>query len=176
MTTDSLTIFDITDIENDVDAYTFDVSGDFMRWNYCTFLDGTSNAYGVLKRDGEEFVIATSHIMPGSAENIRDPNDDTKTIGVSFSQGSDTECKDVSSKKYSMKTNIRCNEEVTGDPLVTSVNSEDKCEFEVNMDHKAGCPTVNIDVETYMNWLGENEWCIGIIYLVIGPLLAIFGL
>ena len=27
-----------------------------------------------------------------------------------------------------------------------------------------------------MNWLAENEWCIGIIYLVLGPILAIFGL
>ena len=146
MTTDSLNIFDITDIENVyADAYYhFDVMGDEMRWNYCTFLDGISNAYGVWKRDGEELVIATQHIVPGSAENIRDANDATKTIGVSFSQGSDTECKDVSSKKYSMKTNIICHEDGTGTPTV-EVSTVDKCEFVVDMKNKAGCPTVNTD-------------------------------
>ena len=35
---------------------------------------------------------------------------------------------------------------------------------------------VNIDLEKYMGWLSENGWAIGIIYLIAGPPIALFGL
>ena len=38
-----------------------------------------------------------------------------------------------------------------------------------------GCPDVNIDVDKYMGWLEENEWVVGMIYVVVGPLIALFG-
>jgi len=38
-----------------------------------------------------------------------------------------------------------------------------------------GCPTVNIDVDSYVGWLEDNEWVIGIIYVVVGPPIALFG-
>lgn len=43
------------------------------------------------------------------------------------------------------------------------------------MSHAAGCPSVNIDTERYMGWLNDNEWCIGVIYIIAGPLIALFG-
>jgi hypothetical protein len=42
--------------------------------------------------------------------------------------------------------------------------------------HAAGCPVINIDIEKYMGWLSENGWAIGIIYLIAGPIIALFGL
>lgn len=44
------------------------------------------------------------------------------------------------------------------------------------MTHDAGCPKLNIDLEKYMGWLSDNGWAIGIIYLIAGPLIALFGL
>jgi hypothetical protein len=39
-----------------------------------------------------------------------------------------------------------------------------------------GCPDINIDVDYAMGWLSENEWAIGIMYLVAGPLIGLFGM
>ena len=38
-----------------------------------------------------------------------------------------------------------------------------------------GCPTVPIDVDEYIGWLEDNEWVIGIIYVIVGPHIALFG-
>ena len=147
MTTDAGSIFEITDIEG-TDPYKIDVTGDKkmapereMRWNYCTFLDGTNNAYAIWKKGAVEYVVANEHILPGSAVNIRDANDDTKTIGVSFKQGSDTLCPGTTDN-FSMKTNILCDEAITGAPTVADVTTTDMCSFVVNMKHKDGCPIV----------------------------------
>lgn len=38
----------------------------------------------------------------------------------------------------------------------------------------AGCPT--IDLESALTWFGDNTWALGLLYLVVGPLTALFGL
>lgn len=41
------------------------------------------------------------------------------------------------------------------------------------MKHAAGCPTVN--AEEYLGWLADNEWLIGIIYVIFGPFVGLMG-
>lgn len=150
-----------------------------LEWNYCTYLDGTNKVYGVLKQQGAaESVIANKAVVPMSPTNIRATKDDvsTKTIGISFTQGSDTVCTTDANKKYSMTTELMCNESLNQKAaFVNSVTMAD-CVVTINADHKDGCPDVNIDVEQYMGWLAENEWVVGIIYLCLGTLLMVFGL
>jgi len=129
-----------------------------------------------------EHIIASKTVDAMTATNIRDPNDDTKTIGVSFTQGSETQCHDVVTNTgghtYSLKTDLYCNEEVTDAPNVRYAiqSTENTCVFKVEMEHADGCPVINFDADVYLGWLADNEWCVGIIYLVIGFILMFFGL
>ena len=50
------------------------------------------------------------------------------------------------------------------------------CEIIVTMEHSEGCADVGVDVDRAMGWLSDNEWALGIIYLVVGPFIALFGL
>merc|ERR1712079_555826 len=43
------------------------------------------------------------------------------------------------------------------------------------MGHNAGCPTLGLDTDQISAWFEQNEWCLGIIYLITGPLIALFG-
>lgn len=52
----------------------------------------------------------------------------------------------------------------------------DKCTFTATLKHSEGCADVAIDVDKTMGWLAENEWALGIIYLFIGPFIALMGL
>ena len=42
------------------------------------------------------------------------------------------------------------------------------------MKHSAGCYR-GFDDEIVTSWLSENEWAIGILYIIIGPLIALYG-
>jgi hypothetical protein len=123
-------------------------------------------------------VVADASINPvGGAENIRD--DDEKITGITFTQSSETECAGDSEINYSMTTKLNCDEDVTaeGGAIVKSlVISENGCEYTVELSHAAGCPTFKLDIDAYMGWLSENQWVIGVIYLVFGPVIALFGL
>lgn len=96
---------------------------------------------------------------------------------MQFTQGSDTACGSAG-KKYSMTTKLMCDETITGQGTATveSVTLVDGCDFQVTLKHKDGCPDFAADLTAYVNWLEDNEWFLGIMYLIIGPLLAIFGL
>jgi hypothetical protein len=176
LTSTSGTIFSILDIEGS-DDYSVNVSGDNksgtnLVFNYCTYVDGTTDTYAVyrtLADKSKDVAIATKSIPALSATNIRDSDD--KTTGIEFSQGSSTVCK--TGTNYSMTTRITCDKDQAGGK-VTKVEKDD-CEFIVLMSSSEGCPDVNIDVDKYMGWLEENEWVIGIIYCVVGPLIAFFG-
>lgn len=67
-----------------------------------------------------------------------------------------------------------CDESVTAAATVKKVAMND-CTVVVDLSHKDGCPDVAIDTSEYLGWLSENQWAIGILYLVVGPLLALFG-
>lgn len=85
---------------------------------------------------------------------------------------------DVDAVYYSMVSKVTCDEAVTeaGNPTFESVTvSADGCTYTVSMKHAAGCNKGGVDVEAAMGWLYDNEWAIGIIYLIAGPLIALFG-
>lgn len=75
-----------------------------------------------------------------------------------------------------MVSKITCDEDITndGEPTFTSVKV-DGCVYTVSLKHAAGCTKGGVDVEATMGWLYDNEWAIGIIYLIFGPLIALFG-
>lgn len=173
VTTDG-TIFSITGLESET-FYSKAVgsTSDQLQFNYCTYGNLEDDAYGLVKKaSGDNLVVASKNISWTKAKNLEDDNE--KNIGVTFYQKSGTKC--TEDANYSMRTNLYCDKSVTakGGAEVTSVSLKD-CEYIVNLKHKAGCPTVDLDVDTYLGWLSENEWAIGIIYLVIGPLVALFG-
>jgi len=139
-------------------------------WNYCTQVPGVS-AYATLTGpDGVAQVVADEIIAPGDATNIDDA--DGNLIGLSIVQGSSTACASDATKTWELKTNLYCDASVTGAATVDSVSIVD-CSLVVNMKHDDGCAT--LDVSEYLGWLSENEWAIGILYLIIGPCLALFG-
>jgi len=180
MTTSSGTIFNVEGIEG-VDDYSENVSGAGsppgakLSFNYCTFLEGGAQAYGVLHGGGaQDKIVASKAVIATKPTNIREGDATSKTVGISFTQGSDTACN--SGVNYSMTTNLSCNEAITGAADIKSVVLTNGCEFVITADHKDGCPDVNIDIDQYMGWLSENEWVVGIIYIVLGSLLMVFGL
>ena len=98
------------------------------------------------------------------------------TIGLIVTQGSSTVCSSTGGvdTNYSVRSEITCNEDISeaGNPTINGVTYAD-CVYTVKMEHVAGCPSVN--AEEYLGWLADNEWLIGIIYLVAGPIIALFG-
>ena len=76
---------------------------------------------------------------------------------------------------WAMKTNLICDESVTGAAEIESVTKEG-CSYIVTLKSNEGCPDINIDVDLAMGWLSENTWAIGVFYLVAGPLIGLFGL
>ena len=86
---------------------------------------------------------------------------------------SDTDC---GSDNYEMITRIMCKEGHTGEPNFTNLDvSKDGCTFTIEMEHDDGCPVIGIDIQAYISWLEDNEWFLGIMYLIVGPLLALWG-
>lgn len=78
-----------------------------------------------------------------------------------------------------MRTNLYCDESITdaGAAVIEAVSvNATTCEYSVNLKHNAGCPTANIDLEQAQAWISENQWVIGIVYVIAGPLIALFGL
>lgn len=75
-----------------------------------------------------------------------------------------------------MRTNVTCDASII-DPgaAVVSDVTLNGCEYVISMRHNAGCPIVNLDIEKAKTWISENEWVVGCVYLVAGPLIALFG-
>ena len=117
----------------------------------------------------KEIAIATYEI-PRAVSNVRDESG--TTIGVSFTQESDTVC---SQGTFSFTTRLLCDAAITGEAEVISV-TQAGCVFTANIKHQEGCADIKVDIEKAMGWLEENEWALGVIYLVIGPIIALFGL
>ena len=93
--------------------------GELFRFNYCDYLYGddedltstiaTDQTYAQFGADGRWSAAATMDI--DEATNLRD--EDGKTTGVTFTQGSISRCKKDEKNKqlyYSMKTNLYCDE------------------------------------------------------------------
>lgn len=125
-----------------------------------------------IKRDGKDY-------QPIYAENGVTVN------GVIITQNGSGTCADGAANSFTSK--ITCDADVkTLD--VNDVNleySDDVCHFTVEFAHEAGC-TFDLDSDYVMDqvsnaadeslgWLYENEWAVGIIYVIAGPLIALFG-
>jgi len=191
ITTTSGTVFNIEDLEGPMD-YTFDLPylngvtlPGVLTWNYCDYVEtAQTSAYATFNPTigAVDHIIASKKVATMSATNIRDPNDDTKTIGVSFMQDSETQCHNVisntSGHTFSLQTDLYCNADLTGAATVRSAkqSTENTCIFMVEMEHASGCPIIKFDTDVYMGWLADNGWCTGIIYLVVGFILMFFGL
>ncbi len=182
--TTSLSTFTFLDLEKDV-AYEAAVTGQAsqkLTFNYCTYGVLPDESYGyVLDSSASvaDFVVADKRIPSTGVEELRDENNDIN--GATFTQKSSNECKaadetaGTEAVNYSMVTNVMCDETITGAGTaeVVSVTVAD-CVYTVTLKHDAGCPG-GLDIDDELQWLAENEWAIGILYLIVGPLLALFG-
>ena len=137
MTTDAGTVFSVMGIEA-TDDYVVNVkddnvSGKSLVFNYCTYVDGTTGVYGVyrtLADPSKDVVVANERVKALSADNMREnPNDSTsKTVGVTFTQGSDTKCASDASKNYAMRTELRCEKDLA---VTVDKVKLDGCDFVV---------------------------------------------
>lgn len=152
-----------------------------LQFNYCTFGIIPEDAYGYVldtATGATNFVVADDRV-DNISEEMRD--DENKIIGVTLTQDSDTVCTpadtaaETEAVNYAMKTNVKCDETITeaGAAVVESV-TKDGCVYTVNLKHNAGC-NHGVDLDVATQWLYDNEWAIGILYLIIGPILALFG-
>lgn len=139
-------------------------------WYYSHFAVKSKNYESIVSNDFDET----------SVTNLRDA--DGKTTGLSFVYTSDVKYLSATDKNnktpgtqvnYSQLTEVTCDEDVAT-PRVDSVDYLYGV-YTVKMTHKSGCPTVAIDTEVYLGWLHDNEWAIGIIYIIAGPLIGLFG-
>lgn len=160
-----------------------DLNKQTLQFNYCTYIDDEEDIFGkiVFKDGSADLAVAEKAIPRVGAENLRD--DESNIIGITFAQKSDSLCLAGAEAKddinWSMRTNLYCDDAVSnaGGAVVNSVTMDAvKCEYLVSMNHSAGCPTTNIDLEEAQAWIDENQWVIGIVYVVAGPLIALFGL
>jgi len=185
ITTSSGSLFNIVPLDSNSD-YSSVVTGELtqtLHWTYCGFATlpagstETPKAYAYIvdtdTTKDDLFDVATNKLA--NAANIRD--DDNKSIGLTFDQSSATKCfaADGTLSSYSMKTNLMCDSNITGDAQIESV-VKDGCSYVVTMKTNEGCADVPIDLDAYMGWLYENEWAIGVIYIVVGPLIGLQGM
>jgi len=151
-------------------------SSQTLEFQYCaTLADGD---YGRVVQSNT--IVADEGLLLASEVNLRDSNEEIN--GLQITQESDTECiaatEDDDAVNWSMITKITCDESITeaGNPTIESVVLDSAaCTYTISMKHDAGCSVGGVDIEATMGWLYENEWAIGIIYLVAGPLIALFG-
>lgn len=167
--------FSISKLENEK-FYEAAVTGstDKLQFNYCTYGIIDDDAFGlVVASDDSTTVVASKNVGWTTAATLEDT--DGKNTGVTFSQKSSTVCDGET--KYTMRTNLYCDATITaeGEAQVVSV-TKNGCEYVVELKHKAGCPTVDLDIDTYLGWLADNQWAVGIIYLILGPVVALRGL
>lgn len=83
----------------------------------------------------------------------------------------------MSKTYYTFTTNLSCDKSITeqGKAVVSGLSvSNDGCNVQVDMKHAAGCPQINMDKT--LGYIEEHPWIIATLYLVAGPLIALFGL
>jgi hypothetical protein len=160
VTTTSGSVFNIEGIEKEGSDYKKSVpladgsGNEDLIWNYCTYATGgpvdktTTYAYTVQADGTTKTAIATKAIAALSAKNIKDA--DKKVIGVLLTQNSSSVCTDDGTTKvnWSMETSLMCKEDVKDAPTIKSVTA-DGCVYKVVMEHKDGCPDLNLDLEYY---------------------------
>ena len=113
---------------------------------------------------------------------------DGETVnGVVITQAGSIPCTADASRQISFTTKLTCDESVKTVDLdeVVLTRSADGCDVTAAFAHAAGCPTtgdladaagqITDATEEGLGWLYENEWAVGIIYVVAGPLIALFG-
>ena len=95
---------------------------------------------------------------------------------MSFTQTSDNWCSDEAN--YSFSATVNCDESITGQgnaKILTVANSTaSPCSIHVTVAHAAGCPL--IDTLGFARFNEENPWVMGLVMLIGGPLVALFGL
>ena len=183
VTTTALAIFNLAGLEaaTPYEATVTGATDEKLQFNYCTFGTIPDDAYGYVvdTLDGSKNFAVADDRIDTIVDEIRDKK--SKIIGVTFTQESDTVCTaadeaaGTEAVNYSMTTNVKCDDTITADggATVESV-TVDGCVYTVNLKHDAGC-NMGVDTEIATQWLADNEWAIGILYLIIGPILALFG-
>ena len=178
--------YTVLGLENKATMYEADVVGadESLHFNYCAYgTYGSNNVNVYAWAEGEtanadDHKVATNAFDIGPAP-IRD--DSSNVIGITLVQTSDEQCTAETAPgagdavNYSMTTNLKCDATITSAPTIEKVTKAG-CVYTVDMKHKDGCPTSSvIDIEQAQVWLQQNEWVIGIIYVIAGPIIALFG-
>ena len=180
-------VWDITDLQTS-DRYVKEVTGlagEKIKFNYCTEIDyddEKQESFGYVKTAAGKYKnVADDNVEWSTASAIRDA--DNEVTGIAVEQPGLTECKaatsDTEAVNWQLNSQIMCDESITEKGAAQIVSADvdvNTCTYTVVLKHAAGCPTIDVDIEEYLGWIQENQWVIGIVYLIAGPLIALFGL
>lgn len=191
-----MTTFQLKDLKADGGYLKTFANGNYFQWNYCQAFSEehgegadttTVEYYAALDVAGNDIYYGVEAIKTDGKGYSAILAEDGKTVnGVEFTQNGQIKCLTDNTRDISFTTKLTCDESITSVDVnkVDVTVSEDKCNVTAAFAHKAGCPTVDITditdkfeqaADDSLGWLYENEWAIGIIYLVAGPLIALFG-
>ena len=95
-------------------------------------------------------------------------------------------CGAANDEFFKILKEITCDSDTTGpldmEKVEFSIESDEACSGTIKFTHASGCAVGSEylddlgDLATEsLGWLYDNEWCIGIIYVIAGPLIALFG-
>ena len=98
----------------------------------------------------------------------------TQSDGLLISNNGGSVCNAATGEKYSWSTVLTCDADTEGAVLQSTKPQINGCTAQVTYKGTAGCP--QYDLVDELNWLAENQWFVGLIYLAVSPFIAFFGL
>jgi len=176
---DSPTTFNISSLEKSETPYTMTLDGATITWNYCTYAAdvGDSKAYAIYTSGETVTDLATYGPSFSTITSLKDSAGSVN--GLSMTQKSTSDCIAAvegtsEAVPYTWTTSITCSEDEKNLQIGDVSWSANGCDYSVAYEGPAGCPTVSFEEE--LGFLRDNPWAVGVIYLIIGPLIALRGL
>lgn len=154
-------------------------------WNLCSYLDWdytpdsalakssnmTAETFAYVSKNGK-IIPLTSEILP-MTQAVNGTDGVVNGIETLFTSSEDCESSGVTGEKYSFKTTVLCNANITGAAEVTSVTGTTSCRPTVTMEHESGCPLFSFS--GVVKFFDDNTWLSGTVLFVLGVVMVLFG-
>jgi hypothetical protein len=164
--TDDFTYFEL-DTANSATGY--EKNG--YKFNFCNYLS-SGNYFAEYNGQG----LTSDEYLPSKTGLKKDENDNI--VGVSVTRESENLCKtadDGTEIDYQFTMVVMCDAGVTGAGAakIDSLDSSDSCHPVVTVSHADGC--YEYTASPLIRWLSDNPYVLGIVFLVLGPIIAMCG-
>jgi hypothetical protein len=178
-------IWDLSELGSETNTYINSYNQPWY-WNFCKPIpgaDGEGDEAYVTYGEGNEFENwGTEWWEDFTAITETDAEGNESVTGVSFTSYSDAVCDDSDTIMHHFTTYVTCVPQTTeegAEPITTTRDgkvahfTDERCHGYANYKGPAGCPTV--DMSEKIDWLSENAWAVGIIFLLVAPFVGLFG-